>query len=280
MRFAFAFVGKSFGHTMKLALLGPGVMGRAIVSGLLDAGKIQAADLVFYGPRLENVAEMAAQMGATSAATPAQAVQNADVVLLAVKPIKIAEALEQLREVLAPSQLLVSVLAGVSTFHIESFFAAEIPVVRAMPNTPSLVGAGATAFCGGAFASSSHLETAREFFAALGEAVSVEERLMDAVTGVSGSGPAYVWMFIEALADGGVRAGLPRALAQKLAAQTVFGAAKMMIETGQHPAALKDGVASPGGTTIAALHALEKGGFRGDVMDAVWAATQRARELG
>ena len=262
----------------KLAFLGAGAMAQSLVRGLLNAQLTAPGDIVLFSP--SGARDLADELGAHTATSPGEAIASAETIVLAMKPHQLENALEDLREQITASRLIVSVLAGVSTARIEACFAAPVPVVRAMPNTPSLVGAGAAAICGGTHANDADLENARALFAAVGLCVTVPESQMDAVVGVSGSGPAYVFTFIEALADGGVRAGLPRALAQQLAAQTVMGAAQMIAETGEHPGVLKDRVASPGGTTIAGLHELERGGLRGIVMDAVLAASERSRELG
>lgn len=263
-----------------LALIGAGAMGEALLRGLIAAKTYAPTDLVLCGRRPERVQELADSLGAHVAASPEEAVHGADVVLLAVKPHIVEAALAPLRDVLTPHQILVSVAAGISLSRLEACLNAPVPIVRAMPNTPALVGMGATAICAGSHVKPADLEAALAIFASVGLCVQAEEKWFGAVTGLSGSGPAYVFLFIEALADGGVRAGLPRDVALQLAAQTVLGSAQMVLETGKHPGALKDQVASPGGTTIAAIHALEKGAFRGTVMDAVVASANRSRELG
>ena len=264
----------------RLAFLGAGAMAQALVRGLINAQVYAPGDIVTFSPSNARARDLAEELGVGAATSSANAVENAEIIVLAMKPHQLGAALQSLREIVAPPQLVVSVLAGASTSRIEACFDANVAVVRAMPNTPSLVGAGAAAICGGAHASDADLAKARALFEAVGVCVTIPESQMDAVVGVSGSGPAYVFAFIEAMADGGVRAGLPRALAQQLAAQTVMGAAKMLLESGEHPGVLKDRVASPGGTTIAALHELERGAFRGTVMNAVVAASDRSRELG
>ncbi|BCM90389.1 pyrroline-5-carboxylate reductase [Abditibacteriota bacterium] len=263
-----------------LSFIGAGAMGEALSRGLIAAGTYAPSDLVLFDVDTARVQTLAQSLGARAASSVEDAVQGADVVLLAVKPQMVETALAPVREALTPQQTLVSIAAGVSTKRLEACFVAPIPVVRVMPNTPALVGAAATAVCAGAHATTENLDKARAIFAAVGLCVQADEKLLDAVTGLSGSGPAYVFLFIEALADGGVRAGLARDVALQLAAQTVLGSAQMVLETGKHPGVLKDQVASPGGTTIAGLHALENGAFRGTVMDAVLAATNRSRELG
>lgn len=264
----------------KLAFLGAGAMAQALVRGLVNAKLTAPDDIVLLSASGARARALANELGAHAATSASEAVKGAEIIVLAMKPHQLESALASLREQITPDQLVVSVLAGASTARIEACFAAPIPVVRAMPNTPSLVGTGAAAICAGQHAGDADLNKARALFEAVGLCVTIPETQMDGVVGVSGSGPAYVFAFIEALADGGVRAGLPRATAQQLAAQTVLGAARMVLETGEHPGVLKDRVASPGGTTIAALHELERGGFRGIVMDAVVAASERSHELG
>jgi pyrroline-5-carboxylate reductase len=262
-----------------LAFLGAGAMGEALTRGLLGAGTYEAHDLVLFdvdGPRVQKLAE---SLGARAASSALEAVEGAEAILLAVKPQIVERALEPLRDVLSSQQTLISIAAGVSTSRLEACFSQDVPVVRVMPNTPALIGAAATAICAGTSARERDVARAKVIFEAVGLVVEADEKLLDAVTGLSGSGPAYVFLFIEALADGGVRAGLSRDVALKLAAQTVMGSAKMLLETGEHPGVLKDRVASPGGTTIAGLHALENGAFRGVVMDAVMAASNRSKEL-
>ena len=262
-----------------LTFLGAGAMGEALSRGLVAAGLYAPADIRFFDIDQARVAALASALGARAATSALEAAQGADAILVAVKPQHIESALEPLRAEISPQQLVMSIAAGVSTARLQACFEREVPVVRVMPNTPALIGAAATAVCRGRFASAENLATAMGIFEAVGICVEADEKLLDAVTGLSGSGPAYVFNFIEALADGGVRAGLSREVAMKLAAQTVMGAARMVLETGEHPGVLKDRVASPGGTTIAGLHELERGGFRGIVMDAVVAASERSREL-
>ncbi|HEX9995879.1 MAG TPA: pyrroline-5-carboxylate reductase [Abditibacterium sp.] len=263
-----------------LAFLGAGAMGEALTRGLLRAGVYSPEHIVLFDVDAPRVEKLAGSLGVRYAASPLEAVQGAEAILVAVKPQIIEKALEPLRDAVSPAQTVISIAAGVSTARLEACFSQDVPVVRVMPNTSALVGAAASAICAGTFAQSENLALAKTIFEAVGLAVETDEKLLDAVTGLSGSGPAYVFLFIEALADGGVRAGLPRDVALKLAAQTVMGSAQMQIETMEHPGVLKDRVASPGGTTIAGVHALENGGFRGSVMDAVLAATERSQELG
>ncbi len=263
-----------------LTFLGAGAMAEALVRGLVASELYAPAEIALFSASGTRARVLADDIGAQQVASPFDAVKGADVIVLAMKPYQLESALAPLRAEITPNQLVISVAAGISTARLQACFEGEVPVVRAMPNTPALIGAAATAVCGGTYASAENLATAKEIFEAVGVCVEVEEKLLDAVTGLSGSGPAYVFNFIEALADGGVRAGLSRAVALELAAQTVMGAAQMVLQTGEHPGVLKDRVASPGGTTIAGLHELERGGFRGIVMNAVVAASERARELG
>ena len=261
-----------------LSFLGAGAMGEALMRGLLEAKIFSADQLSAFDPDTARLQQLAQDLKITALENAADCV-NADAMLLAVKPQVLAHALEPLRDVLTPEKTLISICAGVTTAQIEACCAQNVPVVRVMPNTPALVNRAATAIALGRHAEPKHREYAHRIFDAVGIAVDVEETALDAVTGLSGSGPAYVYVFIEALSDAGVRAGLAREVATKLAAQTVMGAAQMVLETGKHPGALKDMVTSPGGTTIAGLHALESHAFRAATMDAVDAATQRSREL-
>lgn len=209
----------------------------------------------------------------------AEAADWGEVVILAVKPQQAEGALDLIERVVTPQKLVISIMAGIPCSKIEKDLAPGCRVIRAMPNTPALIGAGATAVCSGRKSTIEDLDTARQIFALVGSSVSVEEKLMDAVTGLSGSGPAYVFIFIEALTDAGVKHGLPRDVAAQLAAQTVLGAAQMVTETSEHPTLLKEKVTSPGGTTIAALHTLENGCFRGVIMNAVETACLKSKEL-
>ena len=230
-------------------------------------------------PVFDTVAEAKKATGATVTEDNAGVVRQADVVILAIKPQKLDEVMEPLRGTPGLSKLVVSILAGASTKKLETALG-HGRVIRVMPNTPCLVGESATGFCLGAGALPADAETAKLLFGAVGKVFELPEGQLDAVTGLSGSGPAYAFQIIEALADGGVFSGLPRDVATILAAQTLFGAAKMVLETGRHPGQLKDDVASPGGTTIAGLLAMEQGGVRAALMNAVAAATRRSRELG
>jgi pyrroline-5-carboxylate reductase len=264
----------------KIAFLGSGNMAEALVKGLLAAGVAAPAEIVCAEPRLERREELRKRFGVVVTASNVEAVSQAAIVLLSVKPHVADAVLAEIQPAVDATKLVVSIAAGVPISAIARRLGASARIVRTMPNTPALVGAGATALARGGSATDADLAQALALFQSVGTAVVVEEHLLDAVTGVSGSGPAYVYLAIEALSDGGVKAGLPRDVATKLAAQTVLGAARMVLETGEHPGRLKDQVTSPGGTTIAGVHALEAGGFRAALIAAVEAATRRARELG
>jgi len=222
----------------------------------------------------------ARETGGTAVASNLEAVQSAKIIFLSVKPDQTAPVLGEVRNIFSDTHLLISIAAGVPIAKLEAALPAGAHVIRVMPNTPALVGESASAYALGKSASAPDGELVQQLFSSVGVAMEVKEPLLDAVTGLSGSGPAYVYQFIEALSDGGVAAGLPREVATKLAAQTVLGSAKMVLETGLHPGALKDQVTSPGGTTIEGLHELEKGKLRGTVMSAVRAATLKSKQLG
>jgi pyrroline-5-carboxylate reductase len=214
------------------------------------------------------------------AASNAAAAREAQIVILSVKPQAMNKLLDEIAGALDDTKLVISIAAGVPIAAIERKVGHGVRIVRTMPNTPALVGAGATALSAGEHATQEDLRQAKALFDAVGRAVIVDEELLDAVTGLSGSGPAYIFLIIEALSDAGVKVGLARQQAQELAAQTVLGSAKLLIDTGEHPGRLKDQVTSPGGTAIAGLHTLEAGGLRTTLMDAVEAATRRSKELG
>lgn len=266
----------------RLGFLGGGAMGEALVGGVLAAG-VPAASVAVADPDAGRREKVAKAHGVAVHAANAAAVEASDVVVLAVKPGLVARVLAEL-EPLGEARLRplwISIAAGIGLARLEEALPAGARVVRAMPNTPALVGSGATAFAAGTAAEPADLEVTRALFECVGLAWEAPaEAMLDAVTGLSGSGPAYVFVLLEALSDAGVRMGIPREAATSLAVQTVLGAARLCQETGRHPAALKDQVTSPGGTTIAGLERLEAGGFRAALHEAVAAATRRARELG
>lgn len=262
-----------------VAFIGAGAMGGALMRGALEAGVVECASLRVADVDAARLSAVCEELSVSAATNNLEAVRDAEVIVLAVKPKEVAAVLDEVRAELQTATLIISIAAGVALAALEAR-APECAIIRVMPNTPALVGRGAAAFCRGARATDEHAQMAAALLGAVGIAVEAEEKLMDAVTGLSGSGPAYVYLFIEALSDAGVRNGLPRDLATQLAAQTVLGGAEMVLATGKHTGELKDMVTSPGGTTIAGIHALERAAFRGAVLDAVTAATQRAAELG
>jgi pyrroline-5-carboxylate reductase len=265
----------------RLAFIGGGNMGEALIKGVLAGGSgIAAKAIQVADPDKARRTYLADTYGVQVFDDGTQAMAGADLVILAVKPQVLDEVLVAIQDVVADGQVVVSIAAGVTIAHLHRHLYADTKVVRAMPNTPALVGEGASAITPGPGVTPEELSRVRELLASVGSVVVVNEEQMDAVTGLSGSGPAYVFALIEALADGGVKMGLPRDVATTLAAQTVLGAARMVLSTGTHPAKLKDMVTSPAGTTSAGLHVLESAGVRGAFIGAVEAATKRARQLG
>lgn len=263
--------------SVKLGVIGGGVMGSAIVSRLITQGTYQRTEIAIGEPTLKQ-RESLHQLYGVEVTDDNNLVAMAPVLLLAVKPQIFGMVASQIVRY-HPNQVVISILAGVSIAQLERAFP-DRAVVRAMPNTPATVAMGLTAIAAGSDVSAEQMELATQIFQAVGEVVTIPESLMDAVTGLSGSGPAYVAIAIEALADGGVAAGLPRAIADRLALQTVLGTATLLQESQLHPAQLKDRVTSPGGTTIAGVRQLEQAGFRSALIEAVMAATKRSQELG
>ena len=271
--------------TIKLGLIGGGVMGEAIISRLITSRRYSGADILISEPNADRRNFLSKTYGVEVTKDNLQAAQAKEVVVLAVKPQIFPALVQELRTGLlqytppTPYPVLLSILAGISLNKLTAAFPHH-PVVRVMPNTPATVGQGMTAIAPNHNVSPQHLAVANTIFQAVGSVVELPENLMDAVTGLSGSGPAYVALLVEALSDGGVAAGLPRAIASQLAVQTVLGTATLLQETKIHPAVLKDQVTSPGGTTIAGVAELERGGFRAAVINAVLAAYGRSQELG
>lgn len=263
----------------RIAFIGAGNMANAIIKGLLRAG-LSRDKVTATVRRAEKKKELEDAYGIRVGHDNLAAARDAEVVVLCVKPQALDKVLVEIAPAIDPSKLIVSVAAGVPIAAIERRLGAGARIVRTMPNTPCLVGLGATALSTGEHATKDDLTLATAMFDSVGLTTVVDEYLLDAVTGLSGSGPAYIFLIIEALSDAGVKVGLSRHQALKLAAQTVLGSAKLLLETGQHPGHLKDQVTSPGGTAIAGLHTLEAGGLRTTLIDAVEAATERARELG
>lgn len=271
---------------LKIGFIGAGAMAEALIRGLLKAGS-DPKDLMASDIQPQRLAVVRDLFSIRIGDNNQQIFDTSDVVVIAVKPQNLESALaglkrDQTKAIAANGPngpLMISIAAGVPLAKLEDLLPPNLPVIRAMPNTPAMIGYGATAICLGQLADPGHEVQARSIFEAVGIVFTVPEAQMDAVTGLSGSGPAYGYLIIEALADAGVRAGLPRAIALGLAAQTMTGAAKMVLDTGLHPGVLKDQVTSPGGTTIAGLHALEVGGLRGTLINAVMAAANRSQEL-
>lgn len=262
-----------------VAFLGAGSMAEAMIKGLLRAGG-QPDRLIATGRRPARLEELRGRYGVRVGTDNLAAAREAEVLLLCVKPQAMEKLLEQIAPAVDKTKLLISIAAGVPIAALDRKLGKGARVVRAMPNTPSLVGAGCCALAAGDDATAEDLALATRIFQAVGSVITIEENLLDAVTGLSGSGPAFVFLVIEALSDAGVKVGLPRHTSLDLASRTVMGSAQLLIETHAHPGQLKDQVTSPGGTAIAGLHTLEAGGLRTTLINAVEAATRRARELG
>jgi pyrroline-5-carboxylate reductase len=259
--------------------IGAGKMASALVRGMLRAGLADPGSVAASDPLESARSALAAEAGIAVFDSNAPVVSQSDVLVLAVKPQAMGQVLDELRPLVGPGQLVISIAAGISIATLQAGLGPDRKLVRVMPNTPALLGEGASAYSPGPGVPAEDEAVVQALLEAVGRCVRVPESLLDAVTGLSGSGPAFVYLIIEGLSDGGVRVGLPRDVATTLAAQTVLGAARMVLETGLHPGVLKDQVASPGGTTIAGLHALERGGARASLIEAVMAATLRAAEL-
>ncbi len=264
----------------KLGFIGGGQMAEALVKGILAKGLIDPQDVVVSEPFDARRAYMAEECNVTTTSENSDVMSQCNTVILAVKPQVMAVVLKDISQGIREHYVIISIAAGIPLKTLESGLPEGTRVIRVMPNTPALVQAGAAGLCRGTSARAEDMELALSIFNAVGVAVEVPEHLMDAVTGLSGSGPAYCFAFLEGLIDAGVREGLTRDVATKLAVQTMLGSAKLCMETGKHPAELTAMVTSPGGTTIEGLYNLEKNAFRGALMDAVCAASRRSRELG
>lgn len=260
-----------------IAIIGAGNIGRALIGGLLRGHDVDPARIRATRRNVEPLREQFPEI--TIGSDNATAVSDAGIVVLAVKPQNAGTVLSEIRGHVPVDAMVVSVLAGVTTEFLHRALGQDLAIIRAMPNTPMIVDQGASAIAGGRFATPEHVALARRIFEAVGEVEEVPEALMDAVTGLSGSGPAYVYMFVEALTDAGVKQGIPRPVAFRLAAQTIYGAAKLVLESGKHPAILRDEVTTPGGTAIAAVAELESHGLRTMLINAVATATARSKEL-
>ena len=263
----------------RIGFIGSGAIAEAIIGGVIEAGLVRPEQIAVSDISAERLATLADRYGVITYADNESVARRSNIVFLTVKPHVVKQAVEDIKSALTPEALIVSVAAGIPLKYIENVLPVN-PVVRVMPNTPVAVGAGMSAIALGSKASGAHGAAIRSMLDAVGKSVIVGEELMDAVTGLSGSGPAYVFVLIDALSDAGVRVGLPRQTANLLAAQTLFGAAKMVLETGGHPAVLRDGVTSPGGTSITGVHIMEQRGVRAALIDAVVAATEKSREMG
>lgn len=263
-----------------VGISGGGNMGEALIAGLTQSRLLLAQEVLFFEPRPERREFLKQKYGVVPMKDNRELIKEAKIIVLAVKPQSVPEVMSEISPLANPSQLLISICAGVALDYLQSFFSFPMRMIRAMPNTPALIQKGATALAASPSAKPEDISAAEKIFGALGITVVVQESQMDAVTGLSGSGPAYIFAIIEALAAGGVKEGLPQDVALALTTQTVLGSAYMVQATGKHPAALRDQVCTPGGTTMAGLYAMEEGGFRLALMNAVIAATRRSKELG
>lgn len=265
--------------SLRIAVIGTGKMGGILVQAFLRSGLFRRDQIVATVAHEERAQTLSQQLGINVTTDNLQAVETADVVLFGVKPQQMADTVRAVAPALGTGKLLISFAASVKTGAIEEAAGHQVSVIRAMPNTPAMLGAGVTAICRGHFVSSEQLALAERIFGTVGRTVVVDEKHMDAVTGLSGSGPAFLYIIIEALAEAGVNVGLPRDTATLLAAQTAYGSARMVLETGSHPALLKDEVTTPAGCTVEGILELEEGGLRVTLIKAVKRATERAREL-
>lgn len=265
--------------TNKFGFCGAGNMGKAMIRGILGAGLAQGGDIYVFDSHRANLDALAAELGIVPVENEAEAARRADILILAVKPDVVPAVLGKVKGEIGQEKILVSIAAGVSLARLEAGLEPGAKAVRIMPNTPALVGEGMAALCPNKFLSEAEKETILAVFSSFGKAEFIAEKHMDAVVGLIGSGPAYVYMFIEALADGAVFCGMPRETAYRMAAQTVLGSAKTVLQTGLHPGALKDMVCSPGGTSIAAVRDLEERGFRSAVLNAVRVAAEKNSQL-
>jgi len=255
-------------------------MGEAIIRGILDAGLISSKSVMVAEPALERSTYLKESYSIITADDERSLAEFSSIIILAVKPQIADKVLDSYKEFITDKHLIISIAAGITIKSIEQKLASGVRIIRVMPNTPALVLAGASALSPNTHVLADDVQVALEIFSAIGTCVEVNEDLLDAVTGLSGSGPGYIYAFIEAMIDGGVLAGLPRPVAEQLVLQTVYGSAKLALDTGEHCAVLKGRVTSPGGTTITGLQVLEESGMRGAVMTAIESATERSRELG
>jgi len=263
----------------RVGFIGGGAMAEALITGFTGAGRVKPDQLMVSDISEKRREYLGQRFGIGVTADNREVVQGSDILIIAVKPFAVGDVLADAGGHINERHTVISIAAGVATGQIERLLVGKVPVVRVMPNTPALIGAGATAVCGGRGASDRHIDLALKLFGSVGLAVQVTENMMDAVTGLSGSGPAYMYIIAEAMTDAGVRAGLPRDTALALACQTMLGAARMILETGKHPAVLKDMVTTPGGTTIEGRFALEEGNLRAVIGKAVESACRRSKQM-
>jgi pyrroline-5-carboxylate reductase len=264
---------------LRVAILGAGKMGGILLQAFLKQQMLSPDQLLATVAHEDRAAALSAQWGVEVSTNNAESARRADVILIGVKPFQVPALIADIKPALTPQKLILSFAASVKTEAIEEAAGIKVPVIRAMPNTPSMLGAGIAALCRGKFVTEPQMALASRMFEAVGRTVIVDEKHMDAVTGLSASGPAFIYIILESLAEAGVKVGLPRDIATLLAAQTTFGSAKMVLETGYHPALLKDAVTTPAGCTIDGILELEDGGLRVTLIKAVMRATQRAKEL-
>lgn len=263
---------------MKLGFIGAGNMAQAMIGGIIKNGLVAKEDIIATAATQKTIDRVSAEYGVNVTLNNREAA-GADIVVLAVKPVFYEQVIEEVKDVIREEQLIVTIAAGKSVAWVEQVFGEKRKIIRTMPNTPALVGEGITAVCPNAEVTEEELKKVCHLLEGFGKAEVISERIMDAVVAVSGSSPAYVFLFIEAMADAAVAEGMPRAQAYQFAAQSVLGSAKMVLETGRHPGELKDMVCSPGGTTIEAVRALEQTGFRGSVMECMHVCAEKSRNM-
>ena len=264
---------------MKLGFIGCGNMAQAMITGILTQNVVSPEDLIVSNPHEEKTAKLKEQFGILTTTDNKKAAKESDILVLSVKPQVYPAVIKEIRDEVSTEQIIVTIAAGVSMEATERQFGKEMKIVRVMPNTPALVGEGMSGLCCNEYVTEEEFDKVHHIFESFGKAEKITENLMDAVVGVSGSGPAYVYMFIEAMADEAVAAGMPRKQAYEFAAQSVLGSARMVLETGRHPGELKDMVCSPGGTTIQAVKVLEEKGMRAAVMDAMDACIEKSKSM-
>ncbi|KAL3078684.1 hypothetical protein niasHT_034834 [Heterodera trifolii] len=268
-------------ETVKIGFIGAGKMAQALARGLINSGRYPAENLMASCPKTdESLLEQCKKLGIGTTSDNTRIARENDVIILAVKPMNISKVTSEIAPNFRREHLLISIALGITLRYIEQLLPSKSRVVRVMPNTPAVVGAGASAYSMGSACQDGDSKVVQDLFSTVGYSVEVPEIHLDPITGLSGSGPSYGFSMIEGLADGGVKMGLPRELSLKLAAMSLYGAAKMFLETGEHPAVLKEAVQSPGGSTIFGIHELEKGGMRGLLINAVEAASERSRRTG